>query len=218
MKFAGIDDSAQDAIFEHLILEHGKKANIRSEPSKLITDAKGNQWFATQRFDRGAHGERFHIHSLAGLFNLDFRQPNLDYGHLLNVTHNITKGSKEDVAQAVKLMTYNVLIGNRDDHVKNFSFLMKEGAWCLAPAYDITFNNAHNGSHTMTVKGKDKGITRRDIMDLAESYFTRKEAGSLIDEVLAVASCLKKEIKGLGIKKSLFEHIENMESALSHKN
>lgn len=46
---------------------------------------------------------------------------------------------------------------NRDDHAKNFSFLMNEsGEWERSPSYDITFSNGPGGEQSTTVMGEGK--------------------------------------------------------------
>ncbi len=53
---------------------------------------------------------------------------------------------------AFKRAVFNVLFNNRDDHTKNFSFLMeKNGQWKLAPAYDVTFCEGPGGYHQMDI-------------------------------------------------------------------
>ena len=216
LKFAGIEDKLEDCRIEHIILEMAKKAGIKSEPSRLIQDKDGNRWFGTRRFDRGPQGEYYHTHSLAGLLNIDFRTPSLDYGHLLHITHNLTRGNKKDLAQALKLMTFNVMIGNRDDHAKNFSFLMKNGQWQIAPAYDLTYNDAYHGNHAMSVDGKSKSIESKNILEIAAPYFTEREAKKLLNEVLDIAPQLKKELKGEGIGKELTKYLDQSLKLLRH--
>lgn len=41
-------------------------------------------------------------------------------------------------------MVFNVLTDNKDDHLKNFSFICREGKWSLAPAYDLTLCSLHS--------------------------------------------------------------------------
>ncbi|MCW5204407.1 HipA domain-containing protein [Desulfobulbus sp. N2] len=50
-------------------------------------------------------------------------------------------------------MLFNILAHNRDDYVKNFSFLLDDrtGKWSLAPAYDLTFADGPGGERP--VKG-----------------------------------------------------------------
>ena len=58
----------------------------------------------------------------------------------------------------VRLMAFNVRLGNQDDHSKNFSFLLDaKGRWRLAPAYDLTPSRGVGGEQTCMVNGKGLG-------------------------------------------------------------
>ncbi len=67
------------------------------------------------------------------------------------------------------------MAANCDDHPKNFSFLLREGGgWALAPAYDVT--HAYNpegewtNQHLMAVNGKFTGISRPDLLVVADRF------------------------------------------------
>ena len=89
-------------------------------------------------------------------------------------------------------MAFNVLIGETDDHAKNFSFLMREdGAWELAPAYDLTgchfsaddhaFDSWMN-QHALSVNGRVSAIHDDDLLAVAEK-FGIGTASRLLEEV-----------------------------------
>ena len=94
-------------------------------------------------------------------------------------------------------MCFNVFIGNRDDHAKNFSFLYNEtaGKWSLSPAYDLTQNPGTYGERATTVNGKGKGIELADLLavgmkaglkqswarDVAEDVRAKVESVGLLD-------------------------------------
>ena len=60
---------------------------------------------------------------------------------------------KEREIQA-RRMVFNVLMNNRDDHAKNFSFVLnEEGEWKVSPAYDLTFQDGPGGEHQSAVMG-----------------------------------------------------------------
>ena len=70
---------------------------------------------------------------------------------------------------------FAVLSRNCDDHTKNVSFLLREGAgWELAPAYDVTHAYNPKGEwtyqHLMSVNGKFAGIARDDLLLLADRF------------------------------------------------
>ena len=85
----------------------------------------------------------------------------------MRLTMRMTGGIKE-CERLYRLMCFNVFIGNRDDHAKNFSYLhdAESGAWSLSPAYDLTENPGINGEHTTAVNGKGRGITVEDMADI----------------------------------------------------
>ena len=50
-----------------------------------------------------------------------------------------------------------MLAHNRDDHAKNFSFLLNHrNAWVFAPAYDLTFSEGPAGEQSTLVMGEGK--------------------------------------------------------------
>lgn len=85
-------------------------------------------------------------------------------------------------------MLFNILAHNRDDHVKNFSFLLDDctGKWSLAPAYDLTFADGPGGEHSMTVAGEGRVPVYRHVVELARQYgVAEKKLEAMFDEVAA---------------------------------
>ena len=77
----------------------------------------------------------------------------------------LTKDSKSDKDQLYRIMCFNILTNNMDDHSKNFSFTYTEkSGWKLAPAYDLTYSNTYFGEHTTSVLGKGKDISDADLI------------------------------------------------------
>ena len=69
-------------------------------------------------------------------------------------------------------MVFNIVARNQDDHVKNIAFLMdREGAWSLAPAYDVIWawrpGNPWLDSQQMSINGKRDGFTVADLREVA---------------------------------------------------
>ncbi|MBS6474327.1 MAG: HipA domain-containing protein [Acetobacter sp.] len=79
----------------------------------------------------------------------------------MRLTQALTRDVRE-VEKIFRLMMFNVRIGNKDDHSKNFSFVMNEdGEWKLSPAYDLTPSEGINGEHTAwsTAKAQTSPMT-----------------------------------------------------------
>ena len=149
-------------------------------PSRL-----GKGYFGVERFDRTPQG-KVHVHTACGLLHASHRYSCLDYENLLKLTTILVK-DRSQVEQMVLRMIFNVKSGNRDDHSKNFSFLLDEKShWQLAPAYDLTPSAGINGEQTAMVNGKGRGITDADLLAAAQTAdIVAKELRLMLDRVNA---------------------------------
>lgn len=95
--------------------------------------------FGIERFDR-VRGMRVPTISVAALLDDNFRLPTRDYEVLLRATRALTRDERQ-VKKAFERCVFNVVFNNRDDHTKNFGYVMNESMqWELAPCYDLTYN------------------------------------------------------------------------------
>ena len=76
---------------------------------------------------------------------------------------------------------------NRDDHLRNFSFLMDaQGKWTLAPFYDFTWAEGPNGWQTLSVAGEGRNPGIADLERLAARVgLEGKVAKAIIDRCSA---------------------------------
>ncbi|MEA4983719.1 MAG: type II toxin-antitoxin system HipA family toxin [Paludibacter sp.] len=146
-----------------------------------------NRYFATERFDHRPQG-KVHTISAAGLLHADYRIPSLDYSVLLKLCLHLTK-NMEEVKALFRQMVFNVIISNRDDHAKNFSFQYVNNHWQLSPAYDLLPSAGFNGFHTTTINNQGNP-TLKDILQVGTDIgITQKQAQQIVEEV--VENCKK---------------------------
>ncbi len=151
------------------------------------------KYFGTKRFDRKPNGGKLHVISLSALMNLDYHLPSADYGHLFWACSELTHSVKE-LWKVFRLMAFNLVIGNCDDHVKNFAFIYRDGIWQLSPAYDILPCEGFGGFHSLSVNGNYKDPGKADAVQLAVKFGLRKdEAEEVFEEIRA--KLRKKTIK-----------------------
>jgi len=157
VKFGNVEDPVDAGAVEHAYAAMARAAGIEVAPTWLLgarDDHPG--FFATRRFDRPGHGRRLHLHSLCGVVHADHRFPSTDYETLLKATRLLTADQRA-VEQVFRRMVFNVLAHNRDDHSRNFAFLMDSaGQWRPSPAYDLTFSHGPGGEHWMTLAGEGR--------------------------------------------------------------
>lgn len=181
IKFPSSADKPDIANIEYAYYRMAVDAGIEMSECKLFNGRSGKCYFGTKRFDRNGN-KRFHMHSAAGIMHDNFRLSTLDYGNLMDCAFILEKDVRA-YEKILRLAAFNVFAHNRDDHSKNFSFLMDAtGNWKLAPAYDLTFSNSGHGMHSTMVAKESANPTKKHLIELAD-YFKVKNAGDIIDEV-----------------------------------
>ena len=141
-----------------------KKCGIKMTETQLVNSEVCEGYFKTERFDRLNNQKVFTI-TFAGILEADYRAPSCDYETFMKLTRALTKDNCLDKEQMFKIMCFNVITHNNDDHAKNFSFqYTEELGWRLAPAYDLTYSDTYWGEHTTSVNGKGKNILEEDLI------------------------------------------------------
>lgn len=185
IKFPNSNDSLNIGKIEYIYSLMAQKANIEMSQTKLLKGEK-NSYFAIKRFDR-QKDKRVHIHSVAGLVHSDFRVPTLDYDDLLTLCFNLTKDINE-VIKLYKVAVFNLFTHNKDDHAKNFSFMLDiNNSWKLTPAYDLTFSYGVGTEHSTTYLNEGKNPTIKHLEKLAQKH-NIKEYKNIIDEIKSAIS------------------------------
>lgn len=177
VKFKATNDPVNVGEIEYNYSLLAKECGIRMAETRLFND----RYFGVERFDRTPHG-KIHTISAAGLLHANYRIPSLDYSILLKLTLNLTK-DMEQVISMFRLMIFNILISNRDDHAKNFSFQWINGTWKLSPAYDLLPSSGFNGYHTTTINGKGEPELSDIITVASEVGIQRQNAIQIVQEV-----------------------------------
>ncbi|ACX86378.1 type II toxin-antitoxin system HipA family toxin [Pectobacterium parmentieri] len=97
----------------------------------------GNSAFAIKRFDR-AEGQAVHIEDFAQVFGV-YPQDKYKKASMRNIAQVIgIEGQEEDIAEFIRRLVFNTLIGNADMHLKNWSVIYKDKRTAsIAPAYDF---------------------------------------------------------------------------------
>ena len=205
VKFASSTDSKEIGAIEYAYAQMAKEAGL-DMPETALLKGKKRSYFAIERFDR-VGDSKMHMHSVAGLTHSDFRYPTLDYDDLLSLTLHLTKDVQEQ-KKMYRLACFNLFSHNRDDHAKNFSFLMDEkGVWRLSPVYDVTFSYGPGGEHSTTYLGEGKDPTKEALLKLGEKHKV-KDYADIIVEVQHAVNKWSSFAKELGISAHTREQIE----------
>lgn len=184
IKFRHTYDPVDMGVQEFHYNEVAKKCGINVTDFKLTA----GKYFTTRRFDMTDEGERIHTATAGGLLCVSLSEPVLDYSNLMALTGYLTQNPK-DVEEMYRRMVFNYLTDNKDDHCKNFSFLVKKDdagkwKWHLAPAYDLTLcAEGYNGQHATSVNQTGFPTLTDFIAVGAKTKMSEKRCREIFDEV-----------------------------------
>ena len=101
-------------------------------------DKIGGHAFVIERFDRLSDGSRVHIEDFAQVYGL-YPDDKYGSGSFRNIAQVIAaEGNDDDIMEYIRRLTFNMLIGNADMHMKNWSLIYPDRRnVSLAPAYDF---------------------------------------------------------------------------------
>ena len=97
-----------------------------------------NKAFIIERFDRREDGSRVHIEDFAQVFDV-YAEDKYKTASFRNIAAVIAGESDHgDIAEFIRRLTFNTLIGNGDMHLKNWSLMYPDNRHArLSPAYDF---------------------------------------------------------------------------------
>lgn len=98
----------------------------------------GQKAFVIERFDRNSDNGVIHIEDFAQVFGVypEEKYKKASFRNLATVI--ATESDHDDIAEFIRRLTFNVLIGNGDMHLKNWSLIYPDQRHArLSPAYDF---------------------------------------------------------------------------------
>lgn len=134
---------------EFAMMRLAKMVGIQVPETKLIPISKisglpeemrrmtGNA-FAIKRFDRNGDGSAIHTEDFAQVFAV-YPEQKYETANYCNIAQVIwAESGAKDIAEFVRRLIFNTLIGNADMHLKNWSLIYPDDRQAaLAPAYDF---------------------------------------------------------------------------------
>lgn len=215
-KFPSRTDRRDVAAWEQVYAELARSAGIDVAQTSLVAVSGPRRTFATRRFDRTVAGRRLFASALtmtgrsagagAGADYVDIAQAILDHVGASHV--------RDDLEQLYRRMTFNVLAGNRDDHLANHGFLRHADGWRLAPAYDL--NPARDmREHATSVNGKFTAPQAADVLAVRTFFgLTERDANVIIAEVADALTRWRAAADSVGIRRDEQDQVAVAFSAL----
>lgn len=190
IKFPARGEHAEVCAIETLYSYCLEKCGLETPLTQYFELPNGQAAFGSRRFDR-QNGMRVPMQSLAAFTGANYQVAgSMDYTNFLRATQICTNDVREK-KRAFERVVFNTVFHNRDDHPKNFAFVMsRKGEWTLAPAYDVTFCEGPGGYHQMDVMGEALNIGRKHIDRLGEqeAELSAQEVSAMVAKISDVAA------------------------------
>jgi serine/threonine-protein kinase HipA len=190
---------------EAACLKAATAAGIHAVNGEVMPLRTGKVALLVDRFDRDAAGRPIHYASARTLLNLwrlevgAYTTPPdgpLTYTALAALARRLgVEGSAEAI---LRLMVFNYMIGNTDDHFQNVGFLFEDGRWRLAPAFDLLPNEG--AFHTPGIGPRGRERTLENFFD-GITMFSLNEATvvSIVSEVSNAVRRLPEFLRAEGV-------------------
>jgi serine/threonine-protein kinase HipA len=198
-KFPSKTDRRDVAAWEHVYANMARAAGIEVAETELVSVVGPSRTFATRRFDRTPTGRRLYASAVTMTGRTE--TVGADYIEIVQaITDHVgPEHVREDLVQLYRRMTFNVIAGNRDDHLRNHGFLRHADGWRLAPAFDMNPSREMR-EHATAVNGKVASPDARDVLDV-RSFFglSEKVARAVIADVADAVSKWRSIASSVGI-------------------
>lgn len=203
--------SHDEGICEAAWLRMASQCGIEVPEYRLFSQKNGHIWLAVKRFDcaEDVPKGRYHMQTLCGLLDADFRQPSMDYEDLIKASQILCQSPAVGRGQFLRAM-FNLFAVNQDDHTKNWSFLMSDkGLWQPSPMYDVTFSPTPYDEHAMAFGGYGSKPPLKTIQRLASyaNYSSWKEAQNDLQRICSVLADWPAIGRELGVAPGRIEEI-----------
>lgn len=207
-KFPAKQDLHDVGGWEHVVHRLADAAKISVSSSRMVRLGSKHHTFCVQRFDRVGGSRRMYASAMTLLEKQDGQPASyLEMAEFISV-HGGAGHIASDLAQLFRRVVFNVLVSNRDDHLRNHGFIRVADGWRLSDAFDMNPTLAKT-THALAL---DEASDEPDIEAVVKTAaFYRLEEGQALDileEVAAVVATWAKVAAGCGLSKAEIGRME----------
>lgn len=146
-KFPSVKDHVDMVRIEAATMNLAAKAGLAVPLTRLVHCA-GRSVLLVHRFDITPAGRRHMISFQTLLKARGYYQQR--YQELLGIVRKYSNDPLDDAERLYRQMVFNAVVGNTDDHLKNFWMLHdRQQGWRLSPAIDLIPDVGRNGEHVL---------------------------------------------------------------------
>jgi serine/threonine-protein kinase HipA len=154
-------------------------------PEFSVLDLGSRAVLLVKRFDVTEQGGRNHIVSMKSLLGATGYY-HLGYGDMADIVRRLSDMPGKDLRGLFRQCVFNALIGNTDDHLKNFAMMRSEQGWHLTQAFDLLPDINSNREHVLHFGAAGNTPSIDDLAPLGKLFgLSSRMAKMTIDEALS---------------------------------
>jgi len=210
-KFPSHEDRYDVGAWEFLVHRLAQRAGIWVPTARLerLSDRYGT--FCVSRFDR-TEGKRRMFGSAMTMLQYHDGEKGASYLDVAEfiADHGAQAHIDTDLEQLFRRVVFNVVVGNRDDHLRNHGFIRQTTGWRLAPAYDMN-PNPGKAEHALTLDGETATPSLEAVIGTSELYrLDDMQVGRVVSQVQEAVRGWRQEAESLGVPQSDITRMESV--------
>ncbi|MGF6720853.1 serine/threonine-protein kinase HipA [Paraburkholderia sp. GAS41] len=213
-KFPKETDEYSIEAWEEVALRLAERAGI-STPDHELLQVANKPVLLSRRFDRAGSIRIPFLSAMSMTGSRDGQRGS--YPELVDALTQHGARARVDAAQLYRRVTFNVLVSNVDDHLRNHGFLWAgHDGWVLSPAYDLNPTPTDVKARILTTNiDLDEGTCSVRLLENAAEFFglSLKQARATIREVADVTRIWQEVAQEVGCRRA---EIARMASAFEH--
>lgn len=207
-KFSASQDNFNYVRVEHACLQLAQACGLQTVESK-ITTINHQDVLLVKRFDMHRSPtktpQRLPLHS-ANSFLKDTNQQDIafsSYNDLTQLIRQYSHNVSHDLQQIAGQMLFNNCIHNRDDHLRNFSFLGTGTNLALSPAYDLVPSDTLGTYPQLNFNNQPRLAKLSDLNAISQAFqLTPKETRTVTNNIKAGMQTWQEQFTDAGVNQT----------------
>ena len=199
-KFPSREDRRDVGLWEFLGYRLSIHAGIIMPEARVLRLSERGHTFAVRRFDRSSGSRRHYASAMTRLARED--SEGASYLDLVEAIEHSGASTQigGQLEQLFRRALFNVLFGNRDDHLRNHGFLRHGNGWVLSPAFDVNPIPEKN-EHVLSLNGADATPDSALLMATRDFYrLSAAKAGQVELEVRTAIRSWEAAARTIGLR------------------
>ncbi len=208
-KFPARDDRYDVGAWEGLTHMLAGASGINVPPAKVLSLTPSYSTFCVERFDRTGTGRRMYASAMTQLEYQDSEAGGsyIELAEFLS-DHGAKGRIEEDLEQLYRRVVFNILTGNRDDHLRNHGFIRETTGWRLSPAFDVN-PNPTKSHHAIAIDELSPEPSVATALKTAPYYrLDAQAAAKIVEEIREAVARWRSLAAAQGLPPTEIRHME----------